>query len=195
MLPALIVYKYWILIPLGIIEGPILAFACGAASSLGYLNPFAAYGILVLCAVLPDFMYYSIGRYGKHLTFSKNPTSRLRKVRDSLTTFEPLWEKYDLVAMTSAELAYGVSSPFIVSAGLSHMLPGRFLRLSFFVSLIHLGFLLLMGYLFASYYLALKNILRDAEIIVGIAAALFLVAFFLSTRYLRLYVDKKYKRS
>ena len=37
----IIEYRYFILIPLSFIEGPIVAFAAGALASLGYFNVYA----------------------------------------------------------------------------------------------------------------------------------------------------------
>ncbi len=178
MLHILLIYKYWVLVPLGIIEGPIVAFACGAAASLGYIQPFIAYGILLACGVFPDMMWYTIGKYGSGLTFSKNPSSQFGVIRDNLSSLHPLWDEHPFLAMLSSKLAYGISAPFLVSAGLAKMPFGKFMRYSVSITAMYLGFLLATGYFFAAYYLALKDILKNAEIFIGVVAALFLIAFF-----------------
>jgi hypothetical protein len=47
MFHAVFLHAYLFLILLAILEGPMLAIACGVTAGLGILNPFIAYGILI----------------------------------------------------------------------------------------------------------------------------------------------------
>lgn len=48
-----------------IVEGPIIAIAAGVGFALGYVNPFAAYAIVLGGAIVQDVGYYRLGR-GAH---------------------------------------------------------------------------------------------------------------------------------
>lgn len=55
-------YRYWIIIPLSLLEGPMVAVATGALSSRGYFNPYLACLFFVAKDVVVDSAYYYLGR-------------------------------------------------------------------------------------------------------------------------------------
>ena len=67
----LIHYRYWLLIPLSLIEGPVMVFVAGALSSLGYFNPYLAFVIFFLRDVILDSIFYVIGHSGGQTSFIK----------------------------------------------------------------------------------------------------------------------------
>ena len=58
-------YKYLLLFPIVVFEGPIITVIAGFLSSLGYLNIFIAYGVVVVGDIAGDIMYYALGYYGR----------------------------------------------------------------------------------------------------------------------------------
>ena len=96
MLHAVFSHAYFFLIPLAILEGPLLAIVCGIAAGLGALNPFVAYGILIGGDLGPDLMYYSIGRWGATLPFVRRYASRIRAIRKTFLSLEQLWHTHPL---------------------------------------------------------------------------------------------------
>ncbi|MGH7141351.1 MAG: DedA family protein [Minisyncoccia bacterium] len=152
MLNLVISHAYLFLIPLAILEGPLLSIVCGVAAGLGYLDPFVAYGILVGGDLLPDIGYYSIGRFGATLPWVKRVATRTRLIRETLLPLEDLWREHLQLTLASAKLAYGVSPPFIVSAGLSKVPFWRFIGASLIVSCVYLGALGAAGYGLALVY-------------------------------------------
>jgi membrane protein DedA with SNARE-associated domain len=145
-------HVYLILIPLAVLEGPLLAIACGIAAGLGAINPFIAYGILIGGDLGPDLLYYGIGRWGATLPFVRRYASRIKAIRDNFLSLEQLWNSHPLATMASAKLSYLVSPGLIVSAGLSGMSLRRFVMCSLAVSTLYLGALAALGYGFASVY-------------------------------------------
>lgn len=65
-------YRYWIIIPLSFIEGPIVAFVVGTLSFLGYFNPFFAFSIFFLRDVLLDGFFYALGKWGGKTRVAQN---------------------------------------------------------------------------------------------------------------------------
>jgi membrane protein DedA with SNARE-associated domain len=61
-------YKYWLIFPIVIIEGPIIVVISGFLVYLGFLNAYITYIILVIGDSIGDSMYYAIGRYGGNIT-------------------------------------------------------------------------------------------------------------------------------
>lgn len=175
MLTLIISHAYLFLIPLAILEGPLLAVVCGVAAGLGYLNPFVAYGILVGGDLLPDIMYYSIGRFGAHLPWVRRIATKTRLIRETLLPLENLWREHLQLTLTSAKLAYGISAPFIVSAGLAKVPLIRFVSASLMVSAVYLGALGATGYVLSSIYGATVLESGRAPEYLGVAGFLALV--------------------
>ena len=67
----LIQYKYIVLFPIMVFEGPIITILAGFLSSLGYLNIFIAYGIVVMGDIVGDSLYYAAGRWSKQFIFTR----------------------------------------------------------------------------------------------------------------------------
>src|ERR1700693_5824376 len=57
-------YKYFILFPLAIVEGPILAVIAGFLCIRGFLNPFIVFPVIVIGDIMGDTLCYSLGRWG-----------------------------------------------------------------------------------------------------------------------------------
>ncbi len=53
-----------LLLPVGIVEGPIVTVAAGWLSRLGLLNPYAALAVLVLSDLIGDTLLYLVGSHG-----------------------------------------------------------------------------------------------------------------------------------
>ena len=79
----ILAYKYLILFPLALVEGPVIAIVAGFLIRLGYLDLSAAY--LIMCAgdFFPDTAYYYIGK----LAHSKQWIDRLGKRFTSKSAF------------------------------------------------------------------------------------------------------------
>lgn len=65
MIQLLLTYKYIILIPLSIIEGPIVTVICGFLVTLKFFNPFLVYVVMVLGDIVGDGLIYYMGYSGK----------------------------------------------------------------------------------------------------------------------------------
>jgi membrane protein DedA with SNARE-associated domain len=55
----LLYYKYFVLFPIMVVEGPIITIIAGFLVSLGHLNGLAAYAVLVAGDVTGDSIYSS----------------------------------------------------------------------------------------------------------------------------------------
>ena len=56
-------YRYWILIPLSLVEGPVVAFFSGTLSSFGYFNLPLLAAIFFIRDITLDILYYILGFY------------------------------------------------------------------------------------------------------------------------------------
>ena len=168
---------YFLLIPLAIIEGPLVALLCGIAVAFGYLNPFIAWGILVGGDILPDLMYYWLGRWGATIGSVRTFATRTKLIRENLAQLEFLWREHFLPALVAAKLAYGVAPPLIVSVGLSKIPVWKFVGYSLLISSVYLGALMWLGFGLAQTFGDAGNIFGDAPAYFTIVGILCLCLF------------------
>ena len=82
MIQLLITYKYLVLVPLAIFEGPIITVICGFFVRTGFFNPFFVYTIMVIGDVIGDGLIYFMGYSGKRfLKFFKVKDAQLEKAK------------------------------------------------------------------------------------------------------------------
>lgn len=139
-------YKYYILFPLAIVEGPILSVISGFLSSTGFLNPFIAFSIIIAGDIVGDSFYYLLGRLGnvpflqkiiKWLGLTHQRFERVKGLIDA--------HPYKTVSLSKIILGVGVAGLFL--AGKS-----RFPYLRFFGICLITSFLICAGYFFLGFF-------------------------------------------
>lgn len=184
-LHLILVYRYWILFPLAFFEGPITGFIIGTLVALGYFNVFAAFGLLLLGDIIPDTAYYFIGRLGGEGTFVKKALLKVGIADGHMAAARSLWFNHTGKTMFFSKLAYGLSTPFLISAGYIKLDFKKFLMYALPVTVLQYSVLMALGYYFGSSY---YKIITDSFSGLGIciaAAVVVGVAYALLTRFMR----------
>ena len=70
-------YRYWILVPLALIEGPIVAFIAGTLAALNYFNIYVLLILFFIRDVGLDACYYLAGHYGGKTAFIKRMLAKI----------------------------------------------------------------------------------------------------------------------
>ena len=180
----IIAYRYLILFPLAFFEGPIVAFVVGTLAAAGYFNVFGAYGILILGDLIPDTGYYLLGRYGERKALITRAVSAIGIREDHFSVIRHLWHNHGKKTMFFSKLAYGLSTPFLISAGLVHMPMKRFLSYALPITMIQYAILLFLGYYFSNSFKLVSQSIHDAQIIVA-AVVVVAVGYYFLTRFMR----------
>lgn len=177
---------YVLMIPLSMIEGPIVALGAGAGWAAGKINPVVAGVILAFGAAFQDTLYYWLGRWAVASPRIRAFTVRFRLLRDTLQPLEAAWREALLPTLIGSKFAYGLYAPMLVTAGMAKAPFGRFLFLSLALSAGLLGAWFAAGYGLARAYGALAEaryatfLLRGAGV-AGVVVAV-LVARYVSRR-------------
>jgi membrane protein DedA with SNARE-associated domain len=180
----LLEFRYLILFPLACLEGPITAFVVGMLVAAGYFNPVVAYIIFIFGDVIPDTVYYALGRYGGRYDFVARNAAKLGIATRESSVVRALWHDHSAKTMLLSKFAYGLSTPLLISAGLVHMPFRRFLVYSFLISLGQYAVLMTLGYYFSSSFGLVSTTLERVGI--GITAAiLFAFMYYLFAKYMR----------
>lgn len=138
----ILTYRYLILLPIAIIEGPMLAIVVGVLTKLGHLSLIPAFLIMVLGDFLPDTFYYYLGRFGKTWKFSKKFLSRL----DDESTIIRMWHRYPIKTLILSKLAFALSPALLVTTGISGIRYRLFITISFIVTVLQYSIFIAVGY-------------------------------------------------
>lgn len=173
MIELLLTYKYIILAPLSIIEGPIIAVACGFLVTLKILNPFLVYVVLVIGDIIGDGTIYYIGYSGKRfLKYFKITEEKLEKAK---TYFHENHKK----AIIMSKLVHGIGFTGLVAAGASHVPYKRYFKTCTIISIIQSFVMLMIGVLFGHAYVLIGKYLDFYAAGVSVIALIILLFVFI----------------
>ena len=177
-------YRYWILVPLSIIEGPVVAFVAGTLAALGYFNVFFLMFFFFARDMIMDAFYYALGYYGGRTALVQKMLHKIGFGKSHLNDIRKLWERHAGKTMFLGKLSYGIASSFIVFAGTVRMPLKKFFGWGAVVAIAQFGTLLLLGYFFGETLGNTENIIDIIHYVIGgITAAG--IAYYLFSRYMR----------
>lgn len=155
--------RYWIAIPLAIIEGPMVAFVVGTLSALGYFNPLVACGLFVAKDVAVDGMYYCLGRRAGTCELAATLLRRLRVSESDVGRIRRLWRVHGWKTMFVGKMAWGLSPLFLIVAGLVMMPIDTFVRYVVGVAVVQYGLLIAAGYYFGGSVGTVSSAIRTIQ--------------------------------
>jgi len=162
-------YRYAIIFPVAVIEGPIVTMLSGFLVSLGYLSLIPTYILLLSGDLISDSLFYLLGRFGRDFL------ARMKSVRLSEERLEKLEEHYEnhpRKTIIVAKISYGVGSFFLAAAGASKMAYGKFFEYVSIPNAVRTLVLLLVGFYFGSAWRHFGIYLRDYAIMAALLLAL-----------------------
>jgi membrane protein DedA with SNARE-associated domain len=177
-------YRYWILIPLTFLEGPIVAFIAGTLAAVGYFNVYVLAAIFLARDVIVDLAMYAIGYYGGKTAFVHRMLHRFGVTEKELKDIRIMWNKNAGKTMFFSKLSYGVAAAFVMVAGMVEMPLKKFTSYAFIIAVLHYGVLLFLGYyLGASVGGSVAKVLENIQYVGG-GAILVITAYILFKRWI-----------
>lgn len=171
-------YRYFILFPLACFEGPMLGFITGTLIPLGIFSPIPLLITLVLADVIPDIIYYFLGRWGKEKKFVHAALGRIGLHEERLELVRDFWHGHTAKAMLVTKFSYGISTPLLLTAGLVHLPFHRFWKWSAALAFLQYSILVSLGYFFGGFFAQVESALVRAQIIVAAVVVVFGLYFF-----------------
>ncbi len=147
----LLKYKYIILFPLAIVEGPILAVIAGFLCIGGYLNLFIAYPVIVFGDVVGDSITYLLGRRGIP-SFLKPLVKRFRPRREKMEVVRAYFNANPKKTIALSKITLGIGIAGIYLAGNSKVPYNKFIRICLVTSAMQFIVYMGIGLLFGSAY-------------------------------------------
>ncbi len=178
-------YGYLILFPIAAVEGPIVALLVGFLIFLGIFQLVPSMIILVLGDLIPDIVYYSIGKFGNKQDFVKKYSAKVRFISDNFHIVEDLWHKHTKKTMMVSKLAYGLSTPLLISAGLVNVKFFKFVTMSFVQSVIQYAVIISLGYTLGHSYQLAAPYVKNAGVIIAIGIIFFAAVYIVIARKAR----------
>lgn len=178
-------YRYWILIPLSLIEGPVVAFVAGTLASVGFFDMYFLVALFFVRDVGLDGVYYAIGHFGGKTAFTERMLAKIGITDDHLEQVRVLWARRPGTTMLIGKLSYGIASAFIVVAGMVKMPLKAFFFYGSMVAVLQYGTLLFLGYfLGASLGGNIVKIINNVQYVIAFAA-IAISGYYLLTWYMR----------
>lgn len=191
ILHILITYKYWIFVPMALlVGGPVVALLAGLLTSLGYLEILPTYGMLILCDLIPDTIYYLLGRHTNAGFFVEKYGKKIGLGEHGLSHLETLWRKHTFKSMLFSKWAYGFSTPLLMSAGMAHLPFRRYLLYTVSITIGQYIVLFALGYSSGASSIVLINRIHNVQYVIAGILAVIIVGYigfslFMKRRFLR----------
>ncbi len=177
----LITYKYLIVVPLAIIEGPIISVISGFLTTLGVFNLPLVFLVLVLGDIVGDAIQYSLGYCGKR--FCGKKVLNYFKVNDeNLEKAKIYFSKNHTKAIIASKLMYGVGFFGLVAAGMLRVPYPRYFKTCAIISVIQSTVMVTAGIFFGQAYVVIGKYFDYYAAITSVVA-LFIVFFILFRKY------------
>lgn len=152
-------YKYVILYPLAIVEGPILAVIAGFLCTTGLLNPLIVYPIIVIGDVTGDSLCYALGRWGV-----PKPIRKLAKLlgikKENVDRVKTFFETHPIKTIALSKITLGIGVAGIYLAGNTRVPYPKFIRICLATSALQYLIYLTIGFLFGGAYLEISRYLN-----------------------------------
>lgn len=181
-------YKYLLLFPIVVFEGPIITVIAGFLSSLGYLNIFIAYGVVVVGDIAGDIMYYALGYYGRE-RFVNRWGRFFGITSERVERLEKYFEKHTGKTLILVKLSQGIGAVVLVAAGIAKVPFRKFVWYNFIPTLPKSLILILIGYYSGESYVKISSYLDYAAIGTVIVTVIFIVIYFIMRKLSKKYVD------
>lgn len=139
MLHLLLQYAYPLMIPLSLVEGPIVAMAGGAGAAVGRIDPLVAYAIVMGGGLFQDVAFYGLGRWARRSERARSWIDRICALRRVVDPLRAAWRERMFLTLLASKFAYGLYFPIMVSAGLLQAPFRRYLAESILMSAVILA--------------------------------------------------------
>jgi len=184
VLALLLHYKYALLLPIAIVEGPIVSILGGFLSSTGHMNIYLAYATVVLGDLIGDTIYYSLGRFGGRGLIKKYGRY-LRITEDQLGPLEGHFQKHTGKTLVIGKFSHGLGAVVLFVAGLSRVKYPKFLLYNIVSTGLKSFILIAVGYYYGYAYQRINEYFGYAAyVFIGIAVIL-LVGYYFATKSIR----------
>lgn len=169
-------YKYFVIFPAAVVEGPIVCIICGFLVSLKLLNPELVYVVLVVADLVGDSFFYTLGRFGG-TRFVNHFGHYVGATKERVEGLEKHFKNHTNKTIIISKLTNFTAIFVLVAAGLVKMPYWRFLWINFIVTLPKSLALLVIGFFFGHAYNTFGSYIDTTGLIVFLFVAIGIIIY------------------
>lgn len=154
----IVAYRYGILLPIAVIEGPIISIIAGFLVGIGQMNFWIVLTLLALGDVIGDVALYCAGRFGG-LKLIDRYGKFLKITRKQVERLESFFKNHAGKTILFGKWGHAFGLPILVSAGIAKEPPEKFVLLSIVGTIPKTLILMFIGIYFGSSYILIKHYL------------------------------------
>ena len=172
-----------------VLEGPIITVISGLLASLGVLNIFAAFGLLVVADVIGDVLHYVAGVYWRRITWIKRYGKYLGYGEQFENYIDIHFQNHKIKTFLVAKFSHGLGTAIQMAAGVARVNFNEYLWVSVAATIPKTAIFLLIGfYMGDSYELINRYLTTTGWVFVMIA--ILIIILMLSGRYARKFLTR-----
>ncbi len=176
LIALLLHYRYVIILPIAILEGPIITIIGGFLVSMGALNPFIVYALVVSGDALGDAGCYIIGRWGSPLV--ERHGAKIGVTKEKVEVVKEYFHSHRRKALFLSKVLHGIGFTGLIVAGTLKIPYRKFFTVCFLTTAVQSLIFLLIGILFGHAYTTIGQYLNyytAGSIIIGVMIGGYLV--------------------
>jgi membrane protein DedA with SNARE-associated domain len=163
-------YGLWLLVPLSVLEGPIVTVIAGYLASLSVFHVVTAYVVVVVGDLVGDALFYLAGRHGMG-RLPKRWRNRLGLNESRIEALTDHFGQHGGRTLVFGKLTHSAGAAILVAAGAARMPFVPFLFYNLVATLPKSAVFLAIGYLFGQAYVQIDIwIFRVSLILLALAA-------------------------
>jgi membrane protein DedA with SNARE-associated domain len=178
----LITYRYFVLFPFTIIEGPAVSIIGGFLASLGYLNLFIVYVVVIVGDMVGDSMYYAAGRWGRG-GFLQRWGHLIGITETRVEKLEGHFQRHSGKTLILGKLTHVGVIMILVAAGVARVPFWEFLWYDAVATIPKSLALVLIGFFFGHAYKSISHYLDYGTYGLLIVAATSVIGYLLWSKY------------
>ncbi len=184
-------YRYWILFPLVVVEGPIAMIAGGFLASAGDMKLHWVILLSILGDLLGDYFFYYLGRYGGRRVIIKwGKYTGLNEKR--FEKLENKFHRHKAKTLLLGKISHTLGLPILVTAGIVNVNFKEFTLYNGISTTIKALFLIFLGYYYGHAYVNVFKYLKWGYNGFLILIALAFIIYF-GLKYISNKIDKSEK--
>lgn len=173
-------YKYLILFPLAIVEGPIIAVIAGFLCIAGFLNVFIVLPVIVFGDIIGDSSCYLLGRLGLPV-FIKNILKKFGLNAEKVSRVKVYFDSNQSRTISLSKITPGIGIAGIYLAGHTKVPYDKFLKVCLVTSFLQYIVYLTIGLLFGKAYIKINHYLNFIASAIIIASLVIIVFLFIKS--------------
>lgn len=191
ILSVLETYKYLIVFPLTIIEGPIISIISGFLIYLGIMDFWIALPVLVVADMLGDCGYHIIGRYWRQAKWARRYAGFLGYSEHSEVFLEEHFRKHKFKTFLFAKFAHGLGAVIQIASGIAKVNFLHFILFSFFSTIPKILILVSIGFYAGSSIARIDGVLSTVALVVFGSFVFLIISYILLNKYMRKFFTHK----